>query len=130
MSAIETIRAKLQRYPQLQYEHTPTSITIAPEASDGFAVSLHADGTSFVVGFGGWHEHFDSEAEALNCFAFGLSEECRLRVTSGGSFDYRWTVQRLVDGSWCDEYQTGLLIFPFWRQRSERFHQNRIIRNA
>lgn len=130
MSAIETIRAKLQSYPQLQYEHTSSSITVSPESSDGFPVSLHQEGTSFVVGFGGWHEHFDSESEALNCFSFGLSDQCRLRVTSRGGTDYRWTVQHLVDGSWCDDSQTGLLLFPFWRQRSERFHQNRIIRNA
>ena len=130
MSAIETIRAKLQSYPQLQYEHTSSSITVSPESPDGFPVSFYVEGARFVVGFGGWHEHFDSESEALNCFAFGLSDQCRLRVTTRGSTDCRWTVQHLVGGSWCDESETGLLLFPFWRHRSERFHQNRIIRNA
>ena len=130
MSAIETIRAKLRKYPQLRYEQTPGSITVFPESPDGFPVSFHEDGTSFIVGLGGWHEHFDSEAEALDCFAFGLSDRCRLRVTSGGGFEYRWTVQHLVDGDWRDESQTGLLLFPFWRRRTQRFHQNRVIRNA
>ena len=127
MSAIETIRAKLQSYPNLHYEHTASSITVSPESPDGFSVSFYDEGARFVVSFGGWHEHFDSESEALNCFAFGLSDQCRLRVESRGSTDYRWSVQHLVDGSWCDESQTGLLFFPFWRHRSERFHQNRII---
>jgi hypothetical protein len=130
MSAIEIIRVKLQSYPQLRYESTRSSITVSPESSDGFSVSFCQEGTGFVVGYGGWHEHFDSETEALNCFAFGLSDQCRLRVTSRGSTDYRWTVQHLVDGNWCDESQTGIFLFPFWRRRSERFHQNRIIRNA
>jgi hypothetical protein len=130
MSAIEAVRVKLQSHPQLQYEHTASSITVAPETADGFPVSLFANGTSFVVGFGGWHEHFDSESEAINCFAFGLSDQCRLRVTSRGDTDYRWTVQHVVYGNWCDDSETGLLFFPFWRRRRERFHQNRIIRNG
>jgi hypothetical protein len=130
MSAIETIRAKLQGYRHVQYEYTASSITVAPESPDGFPVNLYEDGTRFVVGFGGWHEHLDSESEALNCVAFGLSDQCRLRVTRRGGTDYLWTVQHLVDGRWWDESQTGLLFFPFWRRRSERFYQNRIIRSA
>lgn len=130
MSVIDTIRTKLQRYPHVQYEHTANSITVAPESPDGFPVSLHVDGSTFVVGFGGWHEHFDSESEALNCFGGGLSDQCRLRVTSRGGTAYRWTVQRFIDGAWCDDSQTGLLFFPFWRRRSERIYQNRIVRNA
>lgn len=130
MPPIETIRAKLQRYPHLIYEQKENSITVAPDSPDGFPVSLQEDGGCFVVGFGGWHEHFDSESEALNCFVFGLSDQCRLRVASRGSVDYRWTVQHLVNGRWCDESETGLLFFPFWRRRRERFHQNRIVRDA
>jgi hypothetical protein len=130
MSAIETIRAKLHGYPQLRYEHTPTSITVEPESPDGFPVSFLLDGPRFVVSFAGWHEHFDSESEALDCFTFGLSDQCRLRIASRGGTAYRWTVQHLVDGAWCDDSRTALLLFPFWRQRTERYHQNRILRNA
>lgn len=131
MSAIEIIRAKLQNHPQLQYNHTAVSVTVSPESLDGFPVSFCQEGAaSFVVSFDGWHEHFDSESAALDCFAFGLSDQCRLRVTSRGGIDCRWTVQKLINGSWRDESQTGLLFFPFWRSRSERFHQNRITRNV
>lgn len=130
MSAIETIRAKLQKYPQLRYDHTPDSITVEPASPDGFFVTLQEGGGSYTVSFDGWHEHFDSEAEALNCFAFGLSDECRLRVTSRGSSDYCWTVQHLVDGDWRDGSETGLIFFPFWRRRSVRFLQNRVLRAA
>jgi hypothetical protein len=130
MTAVETIRAKLKRYPQLRYEQTPDSITIFSESNEGFQVSLFQDGSRFVVAFDGWHEHFESESEALNCFVFGLSEECRVRVTSRGSFDYRWTVQYLLNGSWHDDSETGLLLFPFWRRRHERYLQNRVIPTA
>ena len=100
MSAIETIRAKLQSYPQLQYEHTASSITVSPESSDGFPVSFYQEGVRFVVGFAGWHEHFDSEAEALNwpmstsliedslpnppmALAFGLTAVPFVRIVAG-----------------------------------------------
>ena len=126
MPVIETIRAKLQKYPHVRYEHTATTITVAPESPDGFPVSLHEDGGAYVVGLGGWHEHFASESEAIGCFAFGLSDRCRLRVTSRGRTEYRWTVQRLVDGAWRDDSETGLFFFPFWRRPTERFYQNRI----
>lgn len=130
MSIIETIRTKLQSYPQVRYEHTATSITVAPESPDGFPVTLDVEGSTYVVAFGGWHGHFDSESEALNCFGSGLCDQCRLRVTSRGGTEYRWSVQQLIDGAWCDSSQTGLLFFPFWRRRSERILQNRFVPNS
>lgn len=39
-----------------------------------------------VVGYGGWHEHFHSPEKALECFAFGFSDQCRLKIT--------WTARR------------------------------------
>ena len=125
-SAIEAIREKLQRYPQLRAEETANSITVEPQQSDGFPVRLDEHGGGYTVSFTGWHEEFDTESEALNCFAFGLSESCRLRVLSRGSFDYHWTVQHLRDGAWHDDSETGLLFFPFWLRRRERYLQNHV----
>ena len=130
MPAIETIRQKLQRYPELRYDETPDSITVHPASSAGFAVALYQRDGGYTVSFAGWHEEFDSEAEALNCFAFGLSEECRLRVLSRGRWDYRWIVQHIVEGAWQDESETGLIFFPFWLRRHERTLQNHAIKVA
>ena len=124
MPAIAAIREKLQRYPQLRYDDTAHSITVHPSTPDGFPVSLYVRGDRYTVHFAGWHEEFDSESEALNCFAFGLSEQCRLRVSSRGSCDYRWTVQHCRDGAWRDDSEAGLILFPFWLRRSERYLQN------
>ncbi|MGD9649060.1 MAG: hypothetical protein AB7U73_25340 [Pirellulales bacterium] len=130
MNAIEQIRIKLQKFPHLHYEETPDSITVFAESDEGFQVQLQMNAGEYTVAFEGWHEHFDSETEALCCFAFGLSEECRLRVTSRGMFDYRWTVQCLRNGVWQDDSETGLVLFPFWRRRRERYLQNRILPGA
>jgi hypothetical protein len=124
LSAVEQIRQKLQRYPHVQVNSTPTAITASPVSADGFPVRLDERGKRYTVSFSGWHEEFDSQDEAFSCFAFGLSEACRLRVLSRGSFDYRWIVQHYKDGDWHDDSETGLLVFPFWLRRQERYLQN------
>jgi hypothetical protein len=126
LSAIEEIRQKLQRYPGVQVTTTPTAITALPVSADGFPVRLDEHGETYTVSFAGWHEEFDSLEEARSCFAFGLSEACRLRVVSRGSFAYRWIVQHFKDGDWHDDSETGLLVFPFWRRRHERYLQNHV----
>jgi hypothetical protein len=125
-SAIEAIREKLRRYPQVRADETANSITVHPESRDGFPVRLDQHSRGYTVSFAGWHEEFESEAEALNCFAFGLSEACRLRVFSRGSFDYRWIAQHFKDGAWHSDTETGLLVFPFWLRRHERYLQNHV----
>ena len=126
LSAIEAIREKLRRYPHVRAEDTGSSITVPPQSPDGFPVRLDQHSHGFTVSFLGWHEEFDSQDEALACFAFGLSEACRLRVFSRGSFDYRWIVQYWKDGSWHDDWETGLLVFPFWLRRHERYLHNHV----
>ena len=80
MSAIDEILSKLKKYPQVSFQVAPHSVTVNPTSVNGFKVSLEVIGGIFRVYFEGWHEEFSKENEALNCFAFGLSEECRLRV--------------------------------------------------
>lgn len=130
MGAIEAIRAKLQEHPRLRWEEKRDSITVPAISPDGFAVSFHEHQDGFVVSYAKWHEEFESEEEALACFWFGLSDECRLHVISRGSFDYRWTVQTLADGTWRNASETGLFFFPFWRRARERFLQNHLIEYA
>lgn len=126
MSAIESIKATLGKHPNLCYEESADSISVLSQDGDGFPVSLAMNGDVFVVSFAGWHEEFDTEAEALDCVAFGLSESCRLLVASRGSFDYRWTVEGHVDGRWKSMSTTGRRLAPFWRPFCERVLQNHV----
>jgi hypothetical protein len=130
MSAIERIIERLQRHPDLVYRVTGRTVTVDPPTAEGFAVSLTEGTDEWVVGFDGWHEHFTSEDEALNCFAFGLSDRCRLRVHRRGSFPYRWTVEERTDDGWREDSTTGLLFFPFWRRSRVEYRQNAVISGA
>lgn len=125
MGAIETIKEKLSKYPNLTYEQGERSLTVSPE--DGFSVSLFENNPGYAVHFEGWHEEFSDQDEALNCFAFGLSDQCRLEIMKRGQFEYKWTLQHLVEGNWVEESSTGLMLVPFWRKKTVVYRQNNVI---
>jgi hypothetical protein len=127
MDAISEIRERLKKYPDVRAEERPGAIVIHPADTSGFTVGFYADGDSYVVSFDGWHEEFASAEEALNCFAFGLSESCRLRVHRRGGKEYSWTVEHEENGSWKAESTTGLLFFPFWRRLEVVYRRNRLL---
>ena len=114
----------------IAFERAGESIRYVPPDASGFEAVLSHGDDEFIVSFAGWHEHFDSADEALRCFMFGLSRRCRLRVLSRGSFDYRWFVQARREDGWVDDSETGLLLFPFWLRRRERYLQNDVVHDA
>ena len=135
-SAIEEIKTRLSKYPEVKVETKGNWISVMPPDADGFCVSLLQDGEQCTVNFESWHEEFDDMNQALESFAFGLSEYCRLKVESRGDFDYIWTVQECDDtGEWFDCARfglstTGLLVFPFWKRKRVRYLHNHLIRRG
>lgn len=130
MNVIDKIREKLEKYPVAKFKVKENSITFIPDTEDGFEVRLVAQPNRYFVSYDGWHEEFEDENEALKCFGFGLSEKCRLKVTQRGRMRYRWLLQINVDNEWRPETETGLIFFPFWLRKSERFLQNHIIKGT
>ena len=126
MDVIAEIRNRLRRYPQLRFSETPTSIEVSPPEDSGFPVALLVESNGYVVHFSGWHEHFESPRDALNCFAYGLLGDCRLRVTYRGSTAHRWTLEEHRNGQWVEQSTTGLFIFPYWRRPRTVVLQNRV----
>ena len=129
MNPIEQIKERLRKYPEVKYEADASSIVVLPASSDGFAVGLDVNGSQFTVSFNGWHEDFTTEEEALECFAFGLSDECRLREHRRGNFPYRWAVESKQDGEWVTDSETGLAFFPFWRRTEVVYLRNQLIKS-
>ena len=75
-----SIISKLGDYCEIDIDASEHHIIVSCKNPDSFDVSFHAFDERFQVGFDGWHEHVESEDDALKCFAFGLSEECPLKV--------------------------------------------------
>jgi len=131
MTAIEKIETKLKNYPSARYSVLGDTITVEAADGEGFSVWLIEKRPGYTVGYDGWHDEFDDEEDALAAFAFGLSDDCRLKVIRRGDSDCAWIVEgKDDDGRWSGDSTTGLLITPFWRKKSIIYRQNRLITNS
>jgi hypothetical protein len=77
--------------------------------------------------FNGWHEDFTEGEEALNCFAFGLSAQCRLLEYHRGNYAYKWALEVKRPTGWVRESVTALIFVPFWREKKVRVLQNQYL---
>ena len=127
MDPIEELTRRLNNLPVARYESDQSSITVFPNNTDGFTVSLTRNANTCTVFFNGWHEDFENPDEAVAVFGFGLSDGCRLREYRRGGFAYKWTVESLEQGQWKEDSTTGLLIFPFWRRSEVHYLQNKLV---
>lgn len=128
MKVIEEIKSRLSKYPDVRMESDASSVTVLPVSAEGFSVALTENlGNGYTVSFEGWHEEFGDAEEAMNVFALGLSDECRLREYRCGRFPYKWTVEFWEDGQWMEQSTTGLFFFPFWLKSEVRYLQNKLL---
>ncbi len=130
MNTIDKILEKLEKYPDAKFKVKDNSIIFLPSTEDGFEVRLVAQPNRYFVSFDGWHEKFEDENEAMKCFGFGLSENCRLKVIQRGRMRYRWLLQFKIENEWRSETETGLIFFPFWLRKKERYLQNHLIKET
>jgi hypothetical protein len=121
------IQDRLSRYAGYSVKWVENGATVLCTNHDAFPVSIEQQGTAFRVSLSGWHEHFQSLHEALDCFAFALSEACRLKVVRRGTMECTWTVQSRINGEWIDDSTTGLLFVPFWRSKAVVFQRNLLL---
>ncbi len=131
MNVIDQIKEKLKKYPHVRYDANESSATVFPTSENGFEVSIYIGAPGlherFSVFYNGWHEEFSDEEEALECFAIGLSSECRLKESKRGSNAYKWTVEFRRDGEWHQAGTTALLFVRFWKRKHERYLQNNLV---
>jgi len=124
MDCINKIKEKFAKHPDLKWEFDGSTISVTPD--NGFTVWLTESEQCCTVGYNGWHEEFSDKSEALNCFAFGLSEKCRLKVFTKGGIEYKWVMEALEDGRWVSYSTTALIFFPYWRKARISYLQNKV----
>ena len=127
---IAEIRNRFENYPGARTEEGDSWIRFLPSSPEGFVIEFRMGQGEYIVAFEGWHARFHDLDESLNCFAFGLSNECRLKIVSRGGKPYRWTVEHYCDGEWIPESETGLLLFQFWRSPRVTYRQNMLIKSV
>ena len=126
MDVFEQVRARIAKHPELRCSESENAIEVFPPGEGTFPVGLFREPKGFAVHFAGWHQHFASPREALDCFSYGLFGECRLRVSYRGSTAHRWTLEEHRHGEWREESSTGLFFFPFWRPARTEILENRL----
>jgi hypothetical protein len=114
----------LAEFHGLQYVREPLALRVAPPNPNGFPVALEIDKDGYVVRLGGWHEAFLDETDALECFAFGFSPGCRLRVTSRGKQDIAWALEFKNGPAWEEYSNTEQNSYQIWRSKETRYLHN------
>jgi hypothetical protein len=127
---IARIEEKLREYPDVLYRKSDNRLEVPAQSPTGFCVWILDRPDKYTVGFEGWHEEFEDADEALDCFTFGLSNACLLRIFRRGETDYKWLVLQRENGEWVSDSETGLLLFPFWRRCVQRDLQNDILKRG
>ena len=124
MDPIQQLKQRLERHPELKFRITSNSVVVGSPSVNGFGVSFHASSLAYVVHFDGWHEHFVSADDALDCFAFAYSGRCRLAVTYRGRVPVKWVLEHFNGVEWLTESEVGHFFVPFWRKARVEYRQN------
>lgn len=99
---------------------------------NGFSFSLRVEGPECRLVFGGWHQPFDKQEEALLAFEKCLSGEAQLRVVASLNIPYKGILE-IYNGN-ADKLEnqyvmvliTALLLFPF--PKREKVYRNSFTR--
>jgi tetratricopeptide (TPR) repeat protein len=126
MNARDRLKRILSEELAVEYVLGEHSISVKPRDSAGFEVELTEYGDEITVHFEGWHEHFNDVGRALECFLFGLTDRCRLRVSRCGEKPWRWVVESRANETWATS--SSAMYYPFsfhfWRRHDTIYRQN------
>lgn len=127
MKTLAELRQRLESRADIRFTSGDRQLTIHAKDENGFDITVIDEQSRVTVYFEGWHEHFETMEEALQCVGFGLSGECRVKVDRRGSTTYRWTLQYRDGEDWRFESSTSVIFCPFWKTRSTSYLQNHYI---
>ncbi len=127
MKTLAELKQRLEDHPDIRFESSDKQLTIYASGPGGFDISVIDEENQVTVYFEGWHQHFDTTEEALQCVGFGLSGESRIKVERRGSTAYRWTLEYRDGDDWKFDGLTSLVFYPFWKTGCVSYLQNHYI---
>jgi hypothetical protein len=112
------------------FDADANAITVRAADATGFDVSLRVvEPRRFVVSYEGWFETFGRAEDAYDCFEYGLSDSCRLRLTFRGATAVAWQIEKRDYGVWMPGRVVRRRLAPFWRPARIERRQNRVFRS-
>jgi hypothetical protein len=126
--AVRTLRA----LDGVTFNATDDAVTVPAAFDDGFAVGLRmVHDREFVVSYDRWRHTFDRAEDAYDCFEFGLSDSCRLRIAIRGDVPVSWHVEKREYGMWTPaHHHVKRVSLAFWRARRVEYRQNRVFQRG
>ena len=126
-SVIDRAATALTRLGGVPFTSSDVELSVPSMTDDGFEVSLNVAGPRrFLVRYDNWHQVFDRAEDAYDCFEYGLSDSCRLRVTYRGTTPVECCIERRQYGLWVPGRAIARRLSPFWRSRRIVHRQNRV----
>ena len=122
--AVRTLRA----FEGVIFDATENTIVVPAATDEGFAVRLRMEhDRQFVVEYDAWQHAFDRAEDAYDCFEYGLSESCRLKITLRGDEPVIWHVEKREYGMWVPgRHPLKRLDLAFWRPARVVYLQNHV----
>jgi hypothetical protein len=129
-SVIDRAARSLRALDGVVFDASEDTIVVPAASDEGFLVRLHiVNEREFLVEYDRWRHTFDRGEDALDCFEYGLSDSCRLKVTLRGDEAVGWHVEKREYGMWVPgHHPQKRLDLAFWRPRRVVYRQNQVFR--
>jgi hypothetical protein len=131
-SVIDQAARTLRAVDSAVFDATEHTITVPAATDEGFLVRLRmVHDREFVVWYDQWQQTFDRAEDALDCFEYGLSDSCRLKITFRGDEPVGWLVEKREYGMWVPgQHPRKRRSLGFWRPTRIVYRQNQLFRRS
>jgi hypothetical protein len=127
----EELLSILQKYSQIRFERRDNLIRVLASTRDGFEVIIEQIWDNhFSVSYDNWHQDFYNWEDAQDCFLFGLSNRCRLKVQCKDAVPFRWTVERLEEEKWLERSSNSVWNYRFLSAPTTAYLQNDMLSDS
>ena len=125
-TVIDRAAKMLRAIDGVVFDATENTIVVPAASDESFAVRLRVEhDRRFVVEYDAWQHTFDRAEDAYDCFEYGLSESCRLKITLRGGEPVVWHVEKREYGLWVPgHHPLKHRSFAFWRPTTVVYRQN------
>lgn len=129
-SVVDRAVKALRSLDGVRFDVSDNAVEVPPASEEGFLVRLRiVNDRAYVVDYDGWRHEFDRAEDAYDCFEYGLSDSCRLKVTYRGDGPVAWHVEKREFGMWVPSaHRVRRRFVPFWRRARVVYRQNRAFR--
>lgn len=128
VTAIREVKKIASKNSNIELIENDNYVAVKSKIKNGFDMLLNFENNQYNIYFASWHRTFpkDKAKDSVEMFMFGLSNKCRLKVTSRGETDYKWCLEYIENDEWKELSTTKNTtpITKFWQKNTIRYLSN------